>query len=128
MGYIRYNAEKAAVHGGLKLIGWCLLAIPFIWPLMLSNKIGAGWAGGLEVVWLALLVAAFLAYRSRMIERQRAEQERAATVAQSVAKHRALMAQTNKPWFDSLAGHYRHGTCTIKHRSEGAAGRCSSAI
>lgn len=42
--------------------------------------------------------------------------------------HRAAMARTGQAWLYPDAGHFRHGTCTIRHRSLGAAQRCNSQI
>jgi hypothetical protein len=93
------------------------VSIAFIWPLLLLNKIGAGAAWALEVVSIAVLgTGALILYRRGKAKRLQ------------WAERRAHMASTGRPWFDAAAGHYRHGTCTVKHGSEGAAGRCSSTI
>jgi hypothetical protein len=111
------RVEHAPWGGFRRFILFAIASIAFIWPLLLLNKIGAGAAWALEVVWIAVLgTGALILYRRGKAKRLQ------------WAERRAYMASTGRPWFDAAAGHYRHGTCTIKHRSEGAAGRCSSTI
>lgn len=58
--------------------------------------------------------------------KRRAREERLGHATAQLALHRATMSTTNTPWYDAVAGHYRHSTCTIKHKGAGAAQRCKS--
>ena len=123
------RVERAAWGAGAQFLGFLLACIPFLWPIMFLPK-GSGWAVAwvVQIVWGAALVIAFVLWYRRDKARQRQRAEAQAAQAYQLALYRAQMAATNRPWFDAAARHYRHGTCTIKHRSEGAAGRCSSTI
>ena len=91
-------------------------------PVLLAYSVGSTAAWILETVWLAFLGCCLYIYARRKRVRLRRDQEIQARWVQ----HRAHMAGTNEPWYDADARHYRHSTCTVKHRSEGAASRCSS--
>jgi hypothetical protein len=126
-------------------------------PVLLLDVIGSAGVWALEIIWFALVGCGVALAASAKKRQKQAEAERTAQVLQRVqearlkkqelqaaqaaeeraarearaaelARLRAEMAATNEPWYDAAAGHYRHSTCTVKHRSAGAAGRCSSRI
>lgn len=128
MGDVGYLERQAWRAGGSLFSMFIVLGVAalfFAWPIvLLSPPDGRPWdavhvvvAAFLELVWLGCLVAYFI-YRGA---KQQAQQQQDAVFRQQ-------MSVTNTPWFDSRNGHYRHGTCTIRHRTEGAAARCRGTI
>jgi hypothetical protein len=123
------RAERAAWGALGQFLLFLAALVPFLWPIMFLPK-SAGWgvAWGVQIGWGVLLIVVVVAwYRHDKVKRMQRAQARA-TYENQLAQHRAHMASTGRPWLDAAAGHYRHGTCTIKHRSEGAAGRCSGTV
>jgi hypothetical protein len=123
------RVERAAWGAGAQFLVFLIACIPFLWPIMFLPK-SSGWgvAWGVQFGWGAVLIVAYVMWYRRDKARRLQRAQAQAGYEYQLAEHRAYMARTNQPWLDAAAGHYRHGTCTIKHRSAGAAGRCSSTI
>jgi len=115
MGY--YERKAAEAFFGLAM-ATVVVALIAVGPWMLGNAIaGSGLAWTFEVLYIigAVWLVAWAVRRQRRIDAAKAQ-------------HRAAMARTGQAWFDPDAGHFRHGTCSIRHRSFGAAQRCNSQI
>jgi hypothetical protein len=137
---VGYYERKA----GVTLLQWVLIVgvvgLVIAWPWILGTQLAlssgaekngatydlAGWIP--EGLWIVAVVYGVWRYVTRVRAAQAAALTAHAEHLQKVTAYRAMMAKTNDVWFDAEAGHYRHSTCTIKHRSEGPAGRCSSRI
>lgn len=118
------------VLGAIVLFLPCLMPA-LVWPLLLSDLLGAGTAWVLEVCWLSVLAWVLQIEAKRRKARKLSDEAAKVEQAAALDKLYEILAQrelANAPWYDSDAGHYRHSTCTVRHRSAGAAGRCSSRI
>lgn len=130
MGYYRRRAGEELVKLLAAMLGFALVSF---WPYIAGTAIAkghgarpgsttyelAGWLP--EVAWIALLVGGTLYVT--------AHRRRSRAAAQSAYVHHVgQMAVSGAPWFDQRAGHFRHGRCTIRHRSMGAAMRCRSTV
>ena len=126
---MRRSVERA----GWKVLGQFLLlllvATPFIWPIMfLPDRYGWPTSWLVQAIWTAFGgIVLYLAMRREGVRRQRAAQARAAAVTTEL-QYRALMIQTGRPWYDGAGRCIRHGSCTIRHRSTGAALRCRNTV
>lgn len=110
MGYYERRIGGALL-GGMAIV--CVLSLVAIGPWMIGNAMAGpslGWA--FEIIYIigAILII------ERTVRKQR---QRAAALAQ----HRMAMVMTNQVWFDPELRHFRHSTCTVRHRSPGAAQR-----
>ena len=122
MGYYQRKAGEELFAGVLIIGVVCLIAIG---PWMIGNAVaGAALGWVFELIYIALIVWLIIV----QVRKSRVRAVAAAQRHADLIQHRVAMAATNTTWFDTAAGHYRHSTCTIRHRSAGAAQRCNGRI
>lgn len=121
--------------GGGSGVGWLILAgiVLFLalWPYLLGTFIAVqcgawnpsttrfvvGWC--FETVYVAVLAAAYVAVR---YDRSIKAAEEARRMAQLIASGEVYQIQQERSTV------YRHGTCTVNHRSPGTAERCGKSL
>ncbi len=119
-------------RGGGELLSWligaAILVLIVAWPYLLGTYVAVqfgawnpsterfvvGWC--FEVIYIAALVGLFVVGRARSARRAAEEVHRLAGVIASGAVYEARNGRSVV---------YRHGTCTINHRSQETAARCN---
>jgi threonine/homoserine/homoserine lactone efflux protein len=123
------STRRGRSDGALgKAIATSLLVCFLVWPLAAWHTRHPVIAWIVEAAWAAFLL--FIVFRMLRNQRERRAQSAAVELAeqQRLDGLRQQARLTNQPWLDPRLNSYVHGTCTIKHRSEGAAARCRSTV
>lgn len=114
------------------------LLLVVTWPYLLGTYVAVGLGADnpstartvvgwtCEILWIAGLLAGFVVWSIKSAEHSREQAELAAAQAQEQARqHAALVASgVVYPARQGNSTVYRHGTCTINHRSGATAERC----
>ncbi len=106
------------------IVGIFAVVLLGAWPYLLLAKKSHAVAWTVEAIWLCVLVGVPLILAAQGGKQRQVQRQHRAEQHERLAVHRVQMRRTNTPWFDPEAGHYSHGTCSVAHRSQGAAERC----
>jgi hypothetical protein len=106
-----------------------LLVIVFgIWPYLLLSDSNRALAWLAEIAWLCVLIGVPVAVAISNGKKAAERRQQVAEAQRLLAERRVAMRATNAPWFDPGLRCYTHSTCSIRHRTEGAASRCKSKV